>query len=251
MAPERLSRSCPQCGAPIGVPEGAPYVRCAHCGSASFVDLTGTLLHQALRPVVPRVQVPGRVRSRAREAGWPEAEMTGISLIYEPVWELEGARRHRVQVAARPGPEGRFAVVDLPAGERVFVEPDLHERRGDWLEPELAPEAAAEVAARSLGRPVAAASIRLLHRPVYQVRATIAGGERQVRVDAVTGELLNADWPARPTYRNRNRAWLAVGLMVAAAAAFPLPWSIPAVLVPGLVVAFWRPGAAASPRPGP
>lgn len=210
-----------------------------------FVDLTGTLLHQALQPTIARTQVPGRVRARARAAGWPDARVTDLSLTYEPVWELEGPRGRRVAVAARPGLERGFALVELPSGERIFVEPDVCEREDAWLEPELAPESAAEVAARALERPVAASSIRLIHRPVYRVRARMDGEERAFRVDAATGDMLDADWPVRPTYRHRNQTWTATALMVAISALLPLPWSILGASAAALGTVLWRPAGTA------
>ena len=149
------------------MPEGASYARCSFCSSESFVDLTGAILTQVIKVTVGRARVPGLVQARAREAGWTEPKISGLSLVYEPVWEIEGADGKRIRVGAVPGAGGRFESVELPGGERAFVQPGEREGADTWIDPELAPESVAEVAARVTGRPVSVKVIRLVHRPVY------------------------------------------------------------------------------------
>lgn len=230
------------------MPEGGAYARCAYCSSESFVDLSGALLHQVLKPTIGRARVPGLVKARALEAGWPDAQITELRLVYEPVWEIESPDGRRSSIGARPGPEGRFARAGLPGGERAFLEPGAPDASAHWIEPELAPESLAEVAARVTGQPVAVKTIRLIHHPVFTGRVRVTGAEREFRVDAVNGELLALDWPVRASYRSRHRAWLAMALMVAAATALPLPLAAAAVaLIAGLLArALWRGGAAPS-----
>jgi LSD1 subclass zinc finger protein len=239
---QALNPACPQCGGPVEVPEGATYVRCGYCSAESFVDLTGALLHQVLEPTVGRGRVPGLVRARALEAGWPDATLTDLDLVYEPVWEIESPDGRRLRIAARPGPQGRFARVELPGGERAFVEPGVRDASAEWIEPELAPESVAEAAARATGRPVAVKTLRLIHHPIFVGRIRVAGDQREFRADAVSGELLEVDWPVRATHRSRNRAWAASALMVAAVALLPLPIAAPVVIVIGGIVAraVWR-----------
>lgn len=235
MSSDGTKPRCPQCGAPLEVADGAAYVRCPFCKTSSFVDLAGAIRHEMLRPTVSRARVPGQIRARAHAAGWPDAQVEGLELVYEPVWELEGAHGARVHVGARPDAHGRFPILEVPGGERALVEASARQERGvEWLEPELAPESAPEVAARALERPVAAAGVRLLHRPVYHVKIQVAGQDRAVRVDAVTGDLLDVDWPARPSFTGRNRAWTALGAMILSAFILPLPWSAAAVLALGI-----------------
>ena len=191
--------------------------------------------HEMLRPTVTRARVPGRIQARAREAGWSDARVERLELVYEPVWELEGAHGTRVHVGARPDTHGRFPILEVPGGERARVETSEREERGvTWLGPELAPESAPEVAARALERPVASTGVRLLHRPVYHTNVTVAGERRVVLVDAVTGDVLDADWPARPSFTGRNRAWAALAAMTLSAFVLPLPWSAAAVLALGI-----------------
>ncbi len=249
MAREATSPSCPQCGGPVEVPEGAAYVRCGYCASESFVDLTGVLLHQVLRVAVSRARVPGLIKARALEAGRREARVTRLELIYEPVWELESPDGRRVCISARPGPEGRFNRTELPGGERALADTAAHGDDAEWFEPQLAPESLAEVAARATGRPVVIKTIRLLHRPIYRVRTRVADDELDLQLDALSGELLDAEWPAEVSYRSRNRAWLATGAMVAVAALLPAPLAVLAVVVLGGITAraLWRSGAATLP----
>ncbi len=230
-----LKPDCPKCGAPVAVPDGAAYARCGYCGSTAFVDLSGALLHQVIKPAIARTRVPGLVRARARDAGWPRISIAALNLVYEPVWELESEDGGRVRVGARPDPNGRFPLIKLPGGERAFV--DTPSRGGDaeWLEPELAPESAAQVAARAAGRPIRATVTRLVHRPIYVGVIRVGGKSQDIRVDAVSGELMNVSWPVRPTFRRRDHAWSATALMVAAAALLPLKWAALAVLALGAI----------------
>lgn len=225
-----LNPSCPRCGGPVEVPEGAAYTRCGFCSSESFVDLTGAILHQAFRAAVPRSRVPRLVSAAALEAGWVDATIGGFELVYEPVWEIEGPDEQRLRIGARPGGEsGRFALVELPGGERAFVD-SQEGAGGEWIEPELAPESVPEVAARATGRPVMVRGLRLIHRPVYRGEVILAGERRGFTVDAVSGELLERDWPQRVTRERRNRFWLATAAMIVAGAILPIHLAAPAVV---------------------
>jgi hypothetical protein len=188
--------------------------------------------------------VPGLAKARALEAGWADAVVSDLKLVYEPTWEVESPDGRRLQISARPGPEGRFAQISLPGGERAFVEPEARDRSAEWLEPELAPESIAEVAARATGRPVAVKTIRLIHRPLYVGRVNIAGEPREFHVDAVSGEFYDIDWPVEATYRSRDRALLATAIMVLIATVLPLPIAAVAVIAIGGLTArsFWRHG---------
>jgi len=214
----------------VEVPEGATYARCRYCSAESFVDLSGALLHQVIRIAVPRARVPGLVKARAREAGWADAVVAALTLTYEPVWEIESPDGRRLCISARPGPEGRFTLVRMPGGERAFVEPDAPRSAGEWLEPELAPESLAEVAARATGRPIAIKTVRLIHHPIYTGKVRVAGKTLEFRLDALSGEV-DVDWPVETTYRRRNLAWLITAAMVAAATFLPLPLAALAVVL--------------------
>ena len=233
MALEALNPACPQCGGPVQVPEGAAYARCTFCGAESFVDLSGALLHQVIRPSVGRSRVPGLLQAEAIEAGWTDAEMTRLTLTYEPVWEIESPDGRRVSISARPGPEGRFNQVRLPGGERAFVDRSQRERSADWIEPELAPDSVAEVVARATGRPVAVKTVRLVHHPIYSGTIRVGNETHDFQLDAVSGEMADVDWPVRPSFRFRNQAWRATAIMVIAAAMLPLHYAAAAVLAVG------------------
>lgn len=228
-----LNPACPQCGGPVEVPEGVTYASCRYCNSQSFVDLSGVILYQVVRPSVARSRVPGLLKSAALEAGWPDATITRIELTYEPVWELESPDGRRLCISARPGPQGRFGRTLLPGGERAFVDPDQRDGSADWFEPELAPESVAEVAARETGRPVAVKTMRLVHHPLYQGELRVGEENHEFALDAVSGALVDVEWPVEPSYRFRNQAWRATAIMILAAALLPLQYAAIAVAVVG------------------
>ena len=203
------------------VAEGHAYARCRYCSAESFVDLTGAILHQAIRPSIGRARVPGLVKARAREAGWGDARVTSLDLIYEPVWELECTDGRRVPISARAGYEGRFNLVELPGGERILTRDA--DGAAEWLPPELAPESVPEVAARTIDRPVMVKRLRLVHRPVYTGRVSFAGGEREFLLDGASGRVVDIDWPVQASFRKRNTIWLTALAVAAAALALPLP----------------------------
>ena len=233
MVREALNPACPQCGGPVDVPEGAAYARCRYCSSESFVDLSGAILYQVVRPSVARSRIPGLLKAAALDAGWPDAIISRLELIYEPVWEIESPDGRRLCISARPGPQGRFEQALLPGGERGFVDPGQRDRSADWIEPELAPESVAEVAARTTGRPVAVKTIRLVHHPAYRGLVKIGEETHEFTLDAVTGAVQDVDWPVQPSFRFRNQAWLATSIMILAAALLPLKWAAVAVVVVG------------------
>ncbi len=245
-ARQALNPSCPQCGGPVDVPEGVAYARCGYCGAESFVDLTGTLLHQVIRKTVRASRVPRLLKARAKQAGYSEASVLRLKLVNEPIWEIESPDGRRMCISAHPGPEGRFAQVRLPGGERAFVEPEQRDSAAEWIEPELAPESLPEVAARATGRPVAVKTIRLIHRPIYKGLIRVGGKASDFQLDAVSGQLIDIDWPDQPSYKRRNRAWLASGIMILFAAVLPLHLAAGAVAVIGgySMWALSRPSAA-------
>ncbi|HSG81767.1 MAG TPA: hypothetical protein VLC48_05945 [Gemmatimonadota bacterium] len=226
-----LSPACPQCGGPVEVAEGIAYARCRYCASESFVDLSGAILHQVIRPTVARSRVPGLIKTGALEAGWPNATITRLDLVYEPVWEMESPDGRRLCISARPGPQGRFEQARLPGGERAFVDSGQRDRSAEWMEPELAPESVAEVAARATGQPVAVKTMRLVHHPMYEGEVRVGDQTEEFALDALTGELHDLDWPVKPNYRFRNQAWRATAIMTIGAALLPLQWAALAVLV--------------------
>lgn len=220
------------------LPDAAVYARCTFCSAESFVDLNGTIFTQVIRASVGRSRVPGLVHARALEAGWAAANLTDIDLVYEPVWELECADNKRIRIGGRPGPGGRFEQVDLPGGERAIVKPEDRQGTDEWIEPELAPESLADVAARLTGRPVSVKTIRLVHHPVYVGQVLVSGETRSFRVDAVSGEVFDVDWPVQTTFRRRNRAWSATIVMILAAVILPLPYAALAIFVIGSATAW-------------
>ncbi|UCC74057.1 MAG: hypothetical protein JSV86_05720 [Gemmatimonadota bacterium] len=250
-ARQALNPSCPQCGGPVDVPEGVAYARCRYCGSESFVDLSGALLHQVIRKTVRASRVPGLLKARACEAGHSDAVVTGLKLFNEPIWEIESPDGRRMCISARPGPEGRFASVRLPGGERAFVEPEQRDGAAEWEEPELAPESLPEVAARATGRPVGVKTIRLIHRPIYKGTIRVSGKPSEFQLDGVSGELIDVDWPVQPSYTRRNKAWWGSAIMVLIAAALPIQFAAPAVVVIGFYFmwALSRPAAASGATP--
>lgn len=224
-----LEPSCPRCGGPVEVPEGAAYARCGFCSAESFVDLTGAILHQALRAVVPRSRVPRLVSAAALEAGWLDPTLGRFELVFEPVWEIDRPDGQRLRIGARPGESGRFSLVELPGGERAFVD-SREGDDGEWIEPELAPESVPEVAARVTGRPVMVKGLRLIHRPVYRGEVVLDGEHHGFTVDAVSGELVESDWPRRVTMERRNQFWLATAAMIVGATVLPIQIAAPAVV---------------------
>ncbi|MGD8699352.1 MAG: hypothetical protein PVJ43_08685 [Gemmatimonadales bacterium] len=251
MGRHALTPNCPQCGGPVDVPEGAAYVRCGYCSAESFVDLSGALLHQVVKATIGRSRVPALVKARALEAGWPAVTVTDLDLVYEPVWEVESLDGRRLRIGARPGPEGRFSQANLPGGERAFIDDQGWDQAAEWIDPELAPESLPEVAARVTGRPVAVKTVRLLHHPVYAGQVRLADASYSFRVDAVGGQLIDADWPVHSAFTYRNRAWLATAAMVAVAALLPLPVAVVLVVAIGGLSArvLWRRSAVPSPVP--
>jgi hypothetical protein len=231
------------------VPEGTSYAHCSYCDSESFVDLSGAILYQVIRPIVTHSRVPGLIKAAALDAGYHDAAIHRLDLVYEPVWEIEAPDGRRLCISARPGPNGRFEIARLPGGERSFVDPREREGSADWIEPELAPESVAEVAARATGGPVAVKTMRLVHHPLFQGQVRVGGETHEFRLDATSGALHDVKWPPRPSYRFRNQAWRATAIMILSAAMLPLHWAAGVVLVVGGYTIWEHTRQSALPQP--
>lgn len=194
---------CAQCGARLDVAADIRVLACPYCDTALAVDAEGLVFREVLEPTVqPRAVAdhlrrflsgPATVAGLDREAriGEPELELF-------PFWAFtvrgpDGERTVLMPAAPSslqglqglklPGAARRPAAAALPEGARV-------------TEPEVPLATARQWLDEREGRPEIR-RVALFHVPLYRVDYSWRGRTYRAAVEAVSGEVLPADYPAK------------------------------------------------------
>ncbi len=194
---------CTQCGAAIEVAPDVRVLACPYCGTALAVSAEGAVFHETMVPTVD----PGEAVSHLRRflAGDAtvanldrEARIGPAELSYFPFWGFrvrQGGEERTVLMPAAPSSLQGLQGLALPAGES---RPMTGEVAGDApvLEPDV-PMSTAEEWLRQRREGVQVVQRVLYHLPMYTLRYQWRGKRYTAGVDAVSGRVFPADFPAK------------------------------------------------------
>ncbi len=218
---------CTQCGAALEVAADARLVECEFCSTALVVEGEGALFHEVMLPTVTASAAEAHLRrflAGGETAGGldREAEVSPPSLQYFPFWAftvaVDGGERVALQPAAPSSLQGLQGLA-LPAGASSSAARAA--TGGATLEP---PEVALAVARDWLERRFPAARVvrtALFHVPLHRFSYRYRGRVYTAAVEAVSGAVLPADFPAKAETPYRLVAALALvvfgleGLLIA------------------------------------
>jgi len=198
-----LAVACTQCGASIEPRAGERLLECSYCDTALVVDGSGTLFNEVMIPTVPVDQVPAHLRRFLGGSSTvadldKKARLGEPDLEYFPFWAFtvvgKGGERVVLEPAAPSSLQG-LQGLELPAGS---TRPMDREVTGEV--PVAEPEVPVETARAWLVERHGEVEIRqtvLYHLPMYRTPYSWQGKTYRAAVDAVSGKVFPADFPAK------------------------------------------------------
>jgi hypothetical protein len=198
-----LTVSCTQCGASIEPRAGERLLECSYCDTALVIDGSATLFNEVMIPTVPVEQVPAHLR-RFLGGSSTVADLDKKARLGEPVLEyfpfwaftvVGSGGEHVVLEPAAPSSLQGLQGIELPAGS---TRPMGREVVGDV--PVAEPEIPVETARAWLVEHHGEVEIRqtvLYHLPMYRMPYSWQGRTYRAAVDAVSGKVFPADYPAK------------------------------------------------------
>jgi len=198
-----VSVACTQCGASIEPRAGERLLECPYCDTALVVDGGATLIHEVMVPTVTMDQVPAHLRRFLGGTSTiadldKKARLEPAQLEYFPFWAFTvagaGGERVILQPAAPSSLQG-LQGLELPAGS---TRPMRRETTGEVtvIEPEVPLETARDWLMTKQGE-VEVRQTVLYHLPMYRTPYSWQGRTYQAAVDAVSGKVFPADFPAK------------------------------------------------------
>jgi hypothetical protein len=175
-----VSVACTQCGAAIEPRAGERLIQCPFCDTALVIDGAATLIHEVMAPTVTFDQVPAHLR-RFLGGTSTVADLDRKARIEEPTLEYF--------------PFWAFTIFGA-GGERVVLQPAAPSSLQGLQGLELPAETAREWMTTREGE-VAVRQTVLYHVPMYRTPYTWQGRTYQAAVDAVSGMVFPADFPAK------------------------------------------------------
>jgi hypothetical protein len=198
-----VSVACTQCGAAIEPRAGERLLACPFCATSLVVDGGLTLIHELMVPTVPFEQVPSHLR-RFLGGSSTVADLDRMAsleqplLEYFPFWAFTvtaGGRERVVLEPAAPSSLQGLQGLELPAGS---TRPMTAAAAGGApvIEPEVPVETAREWLIARHGE-LAVRQTVLYHLPMYRTPYSWRGRRYQAAVDAVSGKVFPAEYPAK------------------------------------------------------
>ncbi len=195
---------CTQCGAAVEVAPDVRLLACPYCETALVVDGSRVLFREALRPTVSAAEAPAHLRrflagTRTVAGLDREAQIGDPEMVWFPFWAFTVAGGGGEQVELMPAAPSSLQGLqglELPAGSTQKMTPEL-ERLGKIVEPEIPVETARTWLAERHGGEAPVRRTVLYHLPLYRMTYAWRGRDYRAAVDAVTGRVFPAEYPAK------------------------------------------------------
>ena len=198
-----MAVGCTQCGASIEPRADERLLECPFCATALVVDGSATLYHEVMVATIAAEQVPAHLR-RFLGGTSTVADLDRKAALGEPVLEYfpfwaftvasKGGEKVVLQPAAPSALQG-LQGLELPAGS---TSPMRREITGEVpvVEPEVPLETAREWLQARQGEVEIQRTV-LYHLPMFRTPYSWNGRTYQAAVDAVSGKVFPADFPAK------------------------------------------------------
>ncbi len=198
-----MAVACTQCGASIEPRAGERLLECPYCSTALVVDGSATLFHEVMLPTVAAEQVPAHLRrflggtstvadlDRKAQLGEPHLE-------YFPFWAFTVTGKEGERVVLQPAAPSSLQGLqglELPAGSTRPMKPEIT-GEAPVIEPEIPLETAREWLTAKVGETEIRQTV-LYHLPMYRTPYSWQRKTYQAAVDAVSGKVFPADYPAK------------------------------------------------------
>lgn len=194
---------CAQCGAQQSPPADAQLIRCAFCETPLAVTGEGLVFSETLVPTVSDEQARAHLRrflaGRETVAGLDrEATIDLPKLSYFPFWAFTlvwGERTKTVLMPATPTALQGFVGMTLSAGATHPGVPAATERHDPEVPLATAQQWLTESSAEN--RVAKRTRVALAYLPLYEIGYLYRGRRYRAAVDAVSGGVFPADYPAK------------------------------------------------------
>jgi hypothetical protein len=197
------SITCRQCGAPLTVEQGQPFVTCRFCGATNFVDKTRVVFHYLVRPTVREDGARAALnRWMAGNATVKDldrkATVDSVSFQYFPMWLVRAVVQGDERVLLKPAAAlsiTELGRLDIPPSDLVPFDAHVD---GAIISPSVPFETMQQWLLDDHGIPpedIREAS--LVHLPVYVCKYTFNRRHYTAMVDAASSKVFANIYPAK------------------------------------------------------
>ena len=199
-----MAVSCTQCGASIEPRADERLLECPYCSTALVLDGSATLFHEMVLPTIDADEVPAHLRrflgGTATVAGLDKkASLEDPRLEYFPFWAFtiaaNGSERVVLEPAAPSTLQGMQGI-EVPAGATRPMSGDAA-GGAPVVDPEVPADTARGWLEDRYGDGVEVRKTVLYHLPLFRTPYTFAGRRYAAAVDAISGKVFPADYPAK------------------------------------------------------
>lgn len=199
-----MSVSCTQCGATIEPRADERLLECPFCSTALVLDGSATRFHEMVLPTIDVGEVPSHLRrflgGRTTVADLDtKARLEDPKLEYFPFWAFtvatDGAERVILEPAAPSALQG-LQGIEVPAGVTRPMTGDATPGV-PVVDPEVPAETAREWMTTRFGDDVEVRKTVLYHLPLFRTPYSFGGRRYSAAVDAISGKVFPADYPAK------------------------------------------------------
>jgi hypothetical protein len=199
-----MAVSCTQCGASIEPRADERLLECPFCSTALVLDGSATLFHEMMQPTVTPEQAAAHLRrflgGRDTVADLDrKARLAAPTLEYFPFWAFTVVRNGQERVALQPAAPSALQGLqgfELPPGT---TRPASAEGAAGvpMIDPEVPVDTAREWLKTRFGTDVRVRKTVLYHLPIFRTPYSWQGRSYQAAVDAISGKVFPADFPAK------------------------------------------------------
>ena len=194
---------CTQCGAAIEVAPDVRVLACPYCGTALAVSAEGAVYHETMVPTVDQGEAVSHLRrflaGDATVANLDREARVGTPVLaYFPFWGFrvrQGGEERTVLMPAAPSSLQGLQGLTLPAGETRPMSSDV--AAGTPVVDPVVPMGTAEEWLSQREGDIEVVQRVLYHLPMYTLRYQWRGRDYTAGVDAVSGRVFPADFPAK------------------------------------------------------
>ncbi len=199
-----MSVSCTQCGASIEPRADERLLECPFCSTALVLDGSTTLFHEMVLPTISIGEVPSHLRRFLGGSSTVadldrKAHVEEARLEYFPFWAFTIATAEGERVVLEPAAPSSLQGlqgVEVPAGSTRPMTGEVG-AGASVIEPEVPADTAREWLKSGHGEDVVVRRTVLYHLPLFRTPYTYAGRTYTAAVDATTGKVFPADFPAK------------------------------------------------------
>ncbi|UCE81569.1 MAG: zinc ribbon domain-containing protein [Methanobacteriota archaeon] len=193
------SIKCPKCAGPVTFDTGTKLVKCSYCDSQIFIDRSGAGFYYAVPFMVSEADAIGLFKrwaagsTRAKDLD-KRAEVAGANKQYFPVYMFKRDVKGREEVLIEPAGSTTLPglhELKVPAGDLKIFDATFDTSGAELINPDI------EMLSYMDSLPGEAKEQALVYFPIWRLDYVFEQKRYEVVIDASTGEVFSANFPAR------------------------------------------------------